>query len=314
MIARRTRATAHRPLHLAGHLARARDRGLRRQPRARRAAARVDNLVVWLVAGAVLHDLVLLPAATRRSTRGAASRARAARGAGDQPPARPGGDLAACCCSSASRSSSCSADGNYVRATGHHVAGYAGALAGDHRRAVPRFRRCVYLVPRQGVDELEHPVRPAGDEDVRPCARRRPPSPAGARSGQRAQHVRAPMSGELDELVARRKRDRAGGGRGRARCRTARRAGSSGATSSTPAPTEKTSSASPWVSTHVARPALQARDVGRAEPGRGARRCAAACARRRARARARERRRRRPVARRQARRRRRAASPPSPWP
>ena len=97
------------------------------------------------------------------------------------------------------------ADGNYVRATGHHVTGFAGrwlaitaglflALAASSTSSA------------SGRHALEHPVHPPGDEDVARALvdghRVRL-----AHGGPASHDMGAAMSDELDQLVARRKRD-----------------------------------------------------------------------------------------------------------
>ena len=128
----------------------------------------------------------------------------AARRAGDQPPALPGGDLGRAAARLLPARSSPRADGNYVRATGHHVTGYAARWLAI-TAGLFRASGVVYLV-RVRAHALEHPVRPPGDEDVAralvDCDRVRL-----AHGRPAPQHVGAAMSGELDELVAARERD-----------------------------------------------------------------------------------------------------------
>jgi hypothetical protein len=84
--------------------------------------ARAENVVLWLLAGALLHDLVLLPAYALldRAAR-AATRGRPALLAHLRVPAAISGVLLLVYFPLIL----VRADGNYVRATGHHVAGYA---------------------------------------------------------------------------------------------------------------------------------------------------------------------------------------------
>ena len=76
------------------------------------------------------------------------------------------------------------ADGNYVRATGHHVTGYAAPLADDHRRAVPRLGPRLPRA-RQGVTRSSTP-------SARPVTKTSPvPSSTATESGWRTVGQRA---------------------------------------------------------------------------------------------------------------------------
>ena len=114
------------PLHLVGHLL-----GVARAlyTHSRVLDTRVSrrlNVLVWLVGGAILHDLVLvagysaLDAAAQRVTRPRASRAVPAINHLRFPAAISGAMLLVYFPLILVR-----ADGNYVRATGHHVTGFA---------------------------------------------------------------------------------------------------------------------------------------------------------------------------------------------
>ena len=114
------------PLHLVGHLLAlalmvyALSRVL--DPRFSRGL----NVLVWLVGGAILHDLVLVPgysaldAAAQRVTRPRASRAVPAINHLRFPAAISGAMLLVYFPLILTR-----ADSNYVRSTGHHVTGFA---------------------------------------------------------------------------------------------------------------------------------------------------------------------------------------------
>jgi hypothetical protein len=127
VIARARQASGASPLHLVGHLlalalmAYAVSRVL--DPRFSRGL----NVVVWLVAGAIVHDLVLVPAysgldaVARRVARPRAGRAVSAINHLRFPAAMSGAMLLVYFPLILVR-----ADGNYVRSTGHHVTGFAG--------------------------------------------------------------------------------------------------------------------------------------------------------------------------------------------
>ena len=96
------------------------------------------------------------------------------------------------------------ADGNYVRATGHHVTGFAGRWLAI--TAGLFLASGLVTSSASGCHALKHPVRPSRDEDVaRALVHRHRIRLA---HGRPAPHdMRAPMSNELDELVAGRKGD-----------------------------------------------------------------------------------------------------------
>ena len=163
MIARLRLRYGASPLHLAGHLAvvgfvayalwQVIPGGGR--PRA-------ENVVLWLLAGALLHDLVLLPlyALLDRVARAATHGRPAVLNHLRVPAAISGVLLLVYFPLILVR-----ADGNYVRATGHHVEGYtrnwllitAGLFAGSglHYLATRRSRR----------DDLHDRGRATRDED-----------------------------------------------------------------------------------------------------------------------------------------------------
>ena len=126
MIARARSRYGASPLHLLGHLLAlalmvyAVSRVL--DPRFSRGL----NVVVWLVGGAIVHDLVLVPgysaldAVARRVTRPRAPRAVPAINHVRFPAAISGAMLLVYFPLILVR-----ADGNYVRSTGHHVTGFA---------------------------------------------------------------------------------------------------------------------------------------------------------------------------------------------
>jgi hypothetical protein len=111
------------PLHLAGHLAVIAFAAYALwQVIPGGGRSRAENVVLWLLAGALAHDLVLLPlyalldAAARAATRGRPALLHHLR-----VPAAISGVLALVYFPLIL----VRADGNYVRATGHHVEGYA---------------------------------------------------------------------------------------------------------------------------------------------------------------------------------------------
>jgi hypothetical protein len=128
--------------------------------------ARAVNLVEWLVAGAVLHDLVALPLYSLFD-RGA-QRAFARRHRRLLNHLRVPGAISLLLLLVYFPLIFVEADRNYLRATGRHVSGYAvswleitgGLFAGSLLLYAARSRR----------DDLEHSRSPAGDEH--------PPAPA----------------------------------------------------------------------------------------------------------------------------------------
>ena len=225
------------------------------------------DVLVWLVGGAMLHDLVLLPlyspldGVARRVTRRVP-----ARGAGDQPPARPGGDLGR----AAARLLPADPLEGRRQLRAHDrapVTGFAGRWL-TITAGLFLASGLVYLV-RVRASRARAPRPPAGDEDA-PVPSSTVTASGWRTVGQRPRREAGRERRSCDQLVAAGQRDvePPAGPVEREAVRAARQVVAAHRLDAG-ADREDEQRVAPRVG-HVARPAIEAGDVGRAEARRRA--------------------------------------------